>query len=267
MEWILCRVVESSCFLTRNIAPHILCMTCHFGSSHFGSSHLLLAQCGRLFRVVFSFASLSDDVSCLAKDGLHETPAGWYQVIRGPRPKAAPGQWRSSSSWWHCGQWPVAKSEKPQVQGRWQRGQGPRGGLNPDEDWRVPSKFCGTTILQKHGGCRLLFRSDRLPSRSKSVKLSSNVSQNRLLKMEQERVAEQKELDAALVRLTRLREEMSKVPAPGPTQPASVQPVPPDSTLAELDQLRARVAEMETEREDRCPSLHPTCPGASQRPH
>ena len=75
-------------------------------------------------------------------------------------------------------------------------------------------------------------------------------SQNRLLKMEQERVAEQKELDAALVRLTRLREEMSRVPAPGPTQPASVQPVPPDSTLAELQQLRARVAEMETEREE-----------------
>ena len=40
--------------------------------------------------------------------------------------------------------------------------------------------------------------------------------------MEQERVAEQKELDAALVRLTRLREEMSRVPAPGPTQLASM---------------------------------------------
>ena len=66
--------------------------------------------------------------------------------------------------------------------------------------------------------------------------------------MEQERVAEQKELDAALARLTRLHEEISRAVA-GPTQPAAT-PVQPDPTLTELHQLRVRVAEMEAEREE-----------------
>ena len=44
---------------------------------------------------------------------------------------------------------------------------------------------------------------------------------NRLTRMEQERAAEQKELDAAQVLLTRLREEMMSVSSPGPTQPAA----------------------------------------------
>ena len=61
--------------------------------------------------------------------------------------------------------------------------------------------------------------------------------------MEQERVAEQKELDAALVRLTRFHEEISRA-ATGPTQPVAT-PVQPDPTLTELHQLRVRVAEME----------------------
>ena len=97
-------------------------------------------------------------------------------------------------------------------------------------------------------------------------------SQNRLLKMEEERIAEQKELNAALVWLTRLREEMSRLPVPGPTQPASVQPVPPDPTVVELQQLRVRVAEMEMEREEfrkkRGRSLSvpsPDMPGASEQ--
>ena len=46
-------------------------------------------------------------------------------------------------------------------------------------------------------------------------------------------VVEQKELDAALVRLTRLREEMVRVPSPGPTQPV-VLPPPPDPSTAEI---------------------------------
>ena len=74
-------------------------------------------------------------------------------------------------------------------------------------------------------------------------------SRNRLTRLEQERVAEQKELDAALVRLTRLREEMVRVPSPGPTQPV-VSPPPPDPSTAEILQLRARVAELEVEKEE-----------------
>ena len=43
------------------------------------------------------------------------TPAGLYQVIRGPRPKAATNQqWPFSISWWqYGGHWPVAKPKKP----------------------------------------------------------------------------------------------------------------------------------------------------------
>ena len=47
-----------------------------------------------------------------------ETPTGWYQVIRGPRPKAVQWprrQWWSLSSWWQqAGQWPELKSQQPQ---------------------------------------------------------------------------------------------------------------------------------------------------------
>ena len=89
--------------------------------------------------------------------------------------------------------------------------------------------------------------------------------------MEQEQVAEQKELDAAVSRLTTLHAEMSRGANPRPTQPVTT-PIPPDSTLAELHQLRARVAEMEVEREEfrkkRGRSLSvpsPDMPGASEQ--
>ena len=95
-------------------------------------------------------------------------------------------------------------------------------------------------------------------------------SRNRLTPMEQERAAEQKDLDAAQVRLTRLREDMMRPSSPRPTQPAAT-PVP-DPTLAEVHQLRARVAEMEAEREEfrkkRARSLSvpsPDMPGASEQ--
>ena len=213
-------------------------------------------------------------------------------MIRGPRPKAAPGQWRSSSSWWQYGQWPVAKSEKPQVQRRWQRGQGPRGtypGMNPDEVLaaarnKVQRLERAIEVLGDNDSAEARWLTSALQEARRAAQERPTAiqveecqafiqrSQNRLVKMEEERIAEQKELDAALVRLTRLREEMSRVPAPGPTQPASVQPVPPDPTLAELQQLRVRVAEMEMEREEfrkkRGRSLSvpsPDMPGASEQ--
>ena len=49
--------------------------------------------------------------------------------------------------------------------------------------------------------------------------------------------------------LTRLREEMVSVPSPGPTQPVAT-PTPPDPSMAEIHQLRARVAEFEVEKEE-----------------
>ena len=62
-----------------------------------------------------------------------ETPAGWYQVIRGPRPKLAPEQqWRPSpSSWWQYGWQRDAPKQKTQTfQRRWQR---TKSGQDPEE--------------------------------------------------------------------------------------------------------------------------------------
>ena len=212
-----------------------------------------------------------------------ETPAGWYQVIRGLRPKAAPGQqWRSSSSWWqHGGQWPVAKSEKSQVQRRWQRGQGTRG-TNPDEvlaaartkvqrleraiealgdSESAEARWLTSALVEARRAAQERPTAIQVEERQAYIQRS----RYRLLRMEQERVVEQKELSAAVARLTRLREEISRVLAPGPTQPATTTGLP-DLTLAELHQLRARVVDMEVESsgrsaEDPCPSLHPTCLG------
>ena len=71
-------------------------------------------------------------------------------------------------------------------------------------------------------------------------------------RLEEERLKEQQDLDAALARIARLREEMARA------VPVVVPPVGSDSTqparipdlVAELDRLRARVREMEVEREE-----------------
>ena len=55
------------------------------------------------------------------------------QVIRGRRPKLAPGQqWSSSSSsWWQCGGQRDARTQKPQpARRRWHRG---KSGQDPEE--------------------------------------------------------------------------------------------------------------------------------------
>ena len=77
-------------------------------------------------------------------------------------------------------------------------------------------------------------------------------SQNRLRQMEEERMKE-KALDGALARLSRLREEMARNPdllpnvmSPAPTQPALIPSADPS---AEIRQLRARLAEVELERD------------------
>ena len=153
-----------------------------------------------------------------------ETPAGWYQVIRGPRPKAAPEQqWRCSSSWWQHGQWPVAKSEKPKVQRRWQRGPVTRG-TNPDEAMAAAR----TKVQRLERAIEALGDNEStetkwLVSALKEARRAAQErptavqveecqafiqrSQNRLLRTEQHRIAEQKELDAAMLQLTRLRRD------------------------------------------------------------
>ena len=60
------------------------------------------------------------------------TPSGWFEVIRGPRPKSE--EWPRHQQWhsWSKGWWPaVSEASKPRVQRRWQRGTAPR--ASPDE--------------------------------------------------------------------------------------------------------------------------------------
>ena len=186
-----------------------------------------------------------------------QTPTGWYQVVRGPRPKPAPvmvALWRPVASFevpnstevatWAGHTWQQSRrgfgscSHEGVAIGAGHRRSGRQritrskvvGCCSPGS----PSRCAGSGLCQFKWKC---------------AKLSSNALENRLTRLEQERVAEQKELDAALVRLTRLREEMVRVPSPGPTQPV-VSPPPPDPSTAEILQLRARVAELEVEKEE-----------------
>ena len=75
-------------------------------------------------------------------------------------------------------------------------------------------------------------------------------SENRLTRLEEERVKEQEELDAALARMVRFRDEMASSATP-PTVPGDlVQPTNVRDLVSELERLRSRVAEMEIEREE-----------------
>ena len=143
------------------------------------------------------------------------TPAGWYQVIRGPRPKAAPDQWRS------CETRETARSKMATWAGRTKHESTQGVGGSP---------FQGAEIGEGHRGSRRLASSlerARRACQERPIALLVEKcqdffqrSRNRLMRMEQERVAEQKELGAALVRLTRLHEEISRATA-APTQPTS----------------------------------------------
>ena len=71
--------------------------------------------------------------------------------------------------------------------------------------------------------------------------------------VEEERVKEHQQLDAAFARMARFREEMARTAGPVATPPAvsdSTQPGKIPDLVAELERLRARVADMEKEREE-----------------
>ena len=73
--------------------------------------------------------------------------------------------------------------------------------------------------------------------------------------MQEKQVKEQQQLDTALARMARFREEMARTTGPGPTvgaapeDPTPTQPGKIPELVAELDRLRV-VAEMEIEREE-----------------
>ena len=183
-----------------------------FRTSLFGSSHFAQTGCDTVSRSV----SLHDVVSCLAKDGLLlKLPQDGSEsfVVRVQRRCSGQGIRLR------------LLARKPQVQRRWQRGQGTH--ARRCSGWTAPSKFWVTASQQKPGGWRQHFEVEECQGFIQRSQSS------------EERAAEQKELDAAQVRLTRLREKMMRASSP--------EPYP---TLAEVHQLRARVAEMEAERQE-----------------
>ena len=200
-----------------------------------------------------------------------ETPAGWYQVIRGPRPKAVQWprrQWWSSSSWWQQGgQWPELKSQKPQkpqVQRRWQRGQ--------------PTRYESAAAAERHRrvGRQRVSRSSVVGSSTRGSPPSSSGATcgDPSRRMSGFPPTFSKSVGSAGARggsrtegdgncpgsVDQIAEEMMRAPSPQPTQPAAT-PVQPDPNLAEVQQLRARIAEREEFRKKRAMSLHRTCPG------
>ena len=164
-----------------------------------------------------------------------ETPAGWYQVIRGPRPKAVQWprrQWWSSSSWWTAG-WPVARVAVPKTSAematrathtRNQPGRGHGGGTHEGSaGCRAPSTRWATASQQKLSGWEKhsrkpaeQLRSDQWRSKVEECQAFLQRSRNRLARLEQE-VAGRTEGDGKPLRfgLTRLREEMMRAPFPG----------------------------------------------------
>ena len=195
----------------------------------------------------------------------HPTPAGWFKVIRGPRPPAE--QWpRRQHQWedWNNGRWPEAKSSP--VQRRWQRNI-PRS--NPDEVQAAARarvarleealKILGEGDSTEVRGLQAALKDARraaqdrpLAAQVEECQAFIQRSQRRLARLEEERAKEQAELDAALGRMARFREEMARaVPtAAPPVCPETTQPGKIPDLVAEVDRLRARVREMEIEREE-----------------
>ena len=218
----------------------------HFGLKlkRFCSNGVLLCALSKVF--LRPFAPRSDVVQCHAGDGL-PTPSGWYEVVRGPRPQSVQWPWRqqwcSTNQW--VGQWPaVSESQRTPVRRRWHRNNVLR--LNPDEAkaaarirvdrLEIALAALGETESAEVRGLHAALKEAQraaqerpLAAQVEECQAFIKRSQARLVRLEQEQVREQKELDAALARMARFREEMTRevlvVPPPAEsnaTQPARV---------------------------------------------
>ena len=201
------------------------------------------------------------------------TPSGWYSVVRGPRPP--PVQWPRQQPWGPQWSYPVQRPKVTEVKEgspskrRWQRGnvQG-----NPDEVQaaarsRVERLERALAILGEGDSAEIRGLQAALKEARRGAQdrpLAAQVeegqafiqrSQKRLERLQEEQVKEQQQLDTALARMARFREEMARTPA-RPTvggaeaDPTLTQPGKIPELVAELDRLRARVAEMEIERKE-----------------
>ena len=106
--------------------------------SLFGSSHFAQTGCNTVSRSV----SLHDVVLCLAKDGLlSKLPQDGSESFVGRVQRRCSGQGSGGLR---------LRAQKPQVQRRWQRGQGTH--ARRCRGWRAPSTFWVTANQQKPGG-------------------------------------------------------------------------------------------------------------------
>ena len=194
------------------------------------------------------------------------TPSGWFEVIRGPRPKSE--EWPRHQQWhsWSKGWWPaVSEASKPRVQRRWQRSTVPR--ASPDEVKaaarsrieRLQSALdaLGETESAEARGLQAALKGAERSAKERHLAIQVEEcqafikrSQNRIARLEEERAREKQELDAAMGRMAKFQEEMAKsipvVPiVPGPTQQVKI-----PELFSEVERLRSRVAEMEMEREE-----------------
>ena len=197
------------------------------------------------------------------------TQSWWYNVVRGPRPPSVqwPRRQQWGAQWTSPVQWPNAAEAKnsPPVKRRWQRGFQE----NPDEAQaaarsRVERLEKAVAVLGDGNSEELVWLQAALKDARRAAQdrpLAAQMeeceafiqrSQKRLQRLKEQQIAEQQQLDIALGRMARFREEMSRTAScvtgaadPTPTQPGRI----PD-LVAELDRLRARVAEMEIERDE-----------------
>ena len=156
-------------------------------------------------------------------------PSGWYDVIRGPRPPSV--QWPRRQQWPSSNQWrgwpDVSESWAKPVRRRWHRDNAPR--LNPDQAKAVAQtrvarlesvlSALGETDSAEARGLQTALKEAQRAAQERPFAVQAEEcqafikrSQGRLVRLEEEWVREQAELDAALARMARFREELTQAP-------------------------------------------------------
>ena len=172
-----------------------------------------------------------------------ETPAGWYQVLRGPHPKSEHGPRRQpwvSSSWQSWGQWRAQEPQSPPVRRRVNSGKDPEevqvAARHRVERLENALQALGETESTLAQGLYAALQEARRAAQGRplAVQLKESQafierSQNRLRQMEEERVLEKKALDEGLARLSRLPRG-----SPVVTQPAQIPVAVPSAEVRQL---------------------------------
>ena len=180
------------------------------------------------------------------------TPSGWYNVVRGPRPPSV--QWPRRQPWgpqWsHPLPWPsVTKVKESRSEATLCRGIPTkcrrRHGLGSN-DWRAVAVLGEGDSAEIRGLQAALKEARRA---AQDCPLAAQVEEW-LQHLQDEQVKEQLQLDTALARMARFRATTGPTVGPTGADPTLTQPGKIPELVAELDRLRARVAEMEIEREE-----------------